>query len=190
MFEFARAEDAIAYGQIVGLSVALASISLILFLIFRDARLAIVGLVPNAMPLIMIFGLMGILDIPIDAGTVMIGGLALGIAVDDTIHLMLAFVDSVEQGVSSRESLANAFRKVLPSITCSTVMISVGLGVFVLSDFALTRNLGWLTSSVMVICLVADVSLLGALLLRSEWGRLRRAETRNEEGAKTALAGN
>ena len=58
MFEFARAEDAIAYGQIVGLSVALASIAVILFLIFRDTRLALVGLVPNAMPLVMIFGLM------------------------------------------------------------------------------------------------------------------------------------
>ncbi len=173
MFEFARAEDAIAYGQISGLSFALVSISLILLLMLRRLRLAVVALIPNALPIAIVFGFMGLAGIPIDAGTVLIGALALGVAVDDTIHLMTAIVAGMNRGLSARLALEGAFRTVLPAIVSSTVMISVGFGVFVMSDFALTRNLGWLTSSVMVVCLLADVFLLGALVVRADWSRYR-----------------
>ena len=179
MYEFARAEDAIAYGQIAGLSFALAAISLILMLILRRVRLAIISLVPNTIPLVMIFGFMGLAEIPIDAGTVLIGGLALGVAVDDTIHLMTLFGTGIDAGLSSRESLLLSFKGVLPAIVASTVMISVGFGVFVFSDFGLTRNLGWLTSSVMIVCLLADVLLLGALVISFDWKK--RGVTREAE---------
>ena len=169
MFEFARAEDAIAFGQISGLLAALGAISIILFLILRRFRLSLVALVPNVVPLFIIFGLMGIAGIPVDAGTVLIGSLALGIAVDDTIHIVTAFVDGVENGCSSRDSLKDAFQRVLPAVVSSTAMIVVGFGVFFMSDFALTRNLGWLTGSVMIVCLLADVFLLGVLLLSRDW---------------------
>lgn len=173
MFEFARAEDTIAYGQISGLSFALVSISLIILLMLRRLRLAIVALIPNALPLAIIFGFMGLAGIPLDAGTVLIGALALGVAVDDTIHLMTAIVAGINRGLSAQAALAGAFQTVLPAIVSSTAMISVGFGVFVISDFALTRNLGWLTSCVMVVCLLADVFLLGALVVRADWSRYR-----------------
>jgi hypothetical protein len=166
MYEFARAEDEIAYGQLRGLGLALAVISAVLFAIFRWPRLAAVALVPNALPLLLIFGGLGLLGLPLDAGTVLIGSLALGVAVDDTIHLTTDFHAGVARGDPPRDALEHAMRGVLPAITATTAMIAAGFFVLGLSEFTITRNLGLLTGGIMVLCLAADVTLLPALLLR------------------------
>lgn len=165
MYEFARAEDEIAYGQLRGLSLALAVISVVLFAIFRWPRLALVALVPNALPLLVVFGGLGLLGVPLDAGTVLIGSLALGVAVDDTIHLASGFHGNVSSGQPPREALEQTLRAVLPAVTATTVMIAAGFFVLAFSEFTITRNLGLLTGGIMLLCLLADVTLLPALLL-------------------------
>jgi len=166
MYEFARAEEAIAYGQLRGLALAFAVISAILFAIFRWPRLAAVALVPNAVPLVIIFGVMGLLGVPLDAGTVVMGSLALGIAVDDTIHVTTTFCVALGEGLAPVDALRRCLGEVLPAVAASTLMLTAAFGIFALSEFAITRNLGWLTGSVMVLCLLADVTLLAVLLLR------------------------
>jgi len=52
------------------------------------------------------------------------------------------------------------------------MMISIGFGVFVFSEFSLTRNLGWLTSSIMIVCVIADITLLGSMLAGRDWREL------------------
>jgi predicted RND superfamily exporter protein len=166
MYEFARAEDEIAYGQIRGLSLALGVISLILFAIFRWPRLAFVTLLPNALPLLVMFGAMGLLGIPLDAGTALIGGLALGIAVDDTIHISIGYSERIEAGMDARSALQGVYAVALPPIVCTTVAIATAFSLLGLSEFTITRDLGLVTSTIMLLCLAADVTLLAALLLR------------------------
>lgn len=165
MFEFARAQDSIAWGQILGLSVALVAIAVILVATFREAGLAFSTFLPNAVPLLFIYGAMGTLDIPLDAGTVLVGSLALGIAVDDTIHVTFAFIK--REGVTERQNrLAAALAHALPAITYTTLVVGAAFLILALSDFTFVRNLGVLMASVMTICLIADISLLPALLHR------------------------
>ena len=166
MYEFARAENEIAFGQLRGLTLALAVISAILFAIFRWPRLALVSLVPNAIPLVLIFGTMGLLGWPLDAGTVMIGGLALGVAVDDTIHVATGFFGRTSAGEDVALALRETLRSVLPAILSTSLMISLAFAVLGLSEFSIIRNLGLLTAGIMILCLLADVTLLPALLLR------------------------
>ena len=166
MYEFARAEDEIAYGQLRGLGVALAVISCVLFAIFRWPRLAFVTLVPNAIPLALIFGSLGLFGIPLDAGTVLIGVLALGVAVDDTIHLATGFYAAIRAGEYPLAALRTTFVAVLPPIAATSAMIATSFFVLGFSEFTITRNLGLLTGSIMLLCLLADVTLLPALLLR------------------------
>jgi predicted RND superfamily exporter protein len=170
MYEFARAEDEIAYGQIRGLAIALLVISGILFAIFRWSRLALAALVPNAIPLVTVFGGMGLLGVPLDAGTVLIGGLALGVAVDDTIHIASGYYERITQGEKSLTAVTGTFEEVLPAIVSTTVMIAGSFVVLGLSEFSITRNLGLMTSGIMVLCLLADVTLLAVLLLRMRPG--------------------
>jgi hypothetical protein len=164
MFEFSRSEEEIAWGQLEGLAWALGIISLILVSVIRSARIAAVALVPNAIPLIAVFGFLGLVGIPLDAGTVCLGSLALGIAVDDTTHLVLRYQDAIKRGAEPQSALAHSFRVVLPAVILSTLAISAGFGVLSFSEFALTRNLGLVTTSIVIACMIADATLLPALL--------------------------
>jgi predicted RND superfamily exporter protein len=170
MYEFARAEDEIAYGQLRGLTFALVIISAIMLAIFRWPRLALISLVPNTLPLVVIFGTMGLLGLPLDAGSVMLGGLALGVAVDDTIHIATGFYEHASTGLSVEKALRGTLEKVLPAIGASTLMISLAFVVLGLSEFTITRHLGLLTAGIMVLCLLADLTLLTCLLLGLDLG--------------------
>ena len=171
MYEFARAEDEIAYGQLRGLAVALGVISAVLLLIFRSPRLALLALAPNALPLTLIFGALGGLGLPLDAGTALIGCLALGVAVDDTIHIVAGFHARTHGGLEVRAALDQTFAEVLPAIASTTCMIALAFGVLAFSEFTITRTLGLLTSGIMLICFIADTTLLPALLSRSGLAR-------------------
>jgi len=113
----------------------------------------------------MIYGVMGWADVPLDGGTVCMGSLALGIAVDDTIHVVAGFRDRRRAGAAARAALADTFERVLPALVYTTVTIAAGFAVLGLSEFLLTRNLGLVTTFVVVICLVADTTLLPSVLL-------------------------
>lgn len=171
MYEFARAEDAIVRGQIAGLAIAVGAIAIILLLIFRAPLLAAIALVPNVLPVGMVFGFMGLLGIPLDAGTVVIGSLALGVAVDDTIHLAAGFIQFRAAGKSPHRALEATLQRVLAPLVYTTLIVALGFCVLAASEFTLTRNLGVLMAGVMVLCLAADLLLLPVLLVR--WGSTR-----------------
>jgi len=182
MFEFGRAEEEIAHGQIRGLGLALAVVGLILFLIFRNPGVAIVTLVPNAVPIVIAYGCMGFARVPLDAATVCLGSLALGIAVDDTIHLATRFRDHRVAGLSPLEALDSALRSVLPALLFTTAGIALGFAALVFSEFTLVRNLGVVTAFLVLLCLLADLTLLPALLL----GRVDRDTRVGAHGDRSA----
>jgi predicted RND superfamily exporter protein len=164
MFEFSRSQEAITQGQLRGLALALVAIAFTLTSVVRSPRIATIALVPNAVPLIAVFGFLGLIGVPLDAGTACLGSLALGIAVDDTTHIILRYQEAVTRDVPPHRALAQAFRAVLPAVTLSTVAIAAGFAVLGLSGFTLTRNLGLVTTSIVIACMIADVTLLPALL--------------------------
>lgn len=165
MYEYARSENEIGDGQLRGLLFALSAIAVLLRGVAGSTRLALLALIPNAVPLVLLFGTMGLLGIPLDAATVLIGCIALGIAVDDTIHLVTAFEHERTNGEPPERALELAFARTLPAITLSTAAIALGFAALAASEFTLVRNLGVLTSAVMIACYLADILLLAPLLL-------------------------
>ena len=166
MYEFARAEDEIAMGQIRGLALALAAIGVILLAALRSARLAAVALVPNVVPIVMVFGFMGLAGVALDAGTVIVGSLALGIAVDDTIHLISAFQEDHQREGQALPALDAALARVLHPLVLTSLAVAIGFGLLGFSQFTFTRNLGLLVAGTMLVCLLADLVLLPSLLSR------------------------
>lgn len=163
MYEFARAEDAIAIGQLVAIAVAATVLGLVLFFELGLGWALVSAILANAIPLWVLYGGMGALGLPIDAGTVLIGSLALGIGVDDSIHFLHRYrLALVERPVESAVRSASA-GAMLP-VTVSSVVLIGAFVVLGASGFTLTRNLGLLTASVVFFCLVSDLVLLPALL--------------------------
>ena len=170
MLEFAREQAAIVRTQITGLLVALAGVGLVLVVVMRGVRGALLALVPNLIPLAAAYGFMGAFGAPLDAATACLGSLALGIAVDDTIHVAASWSRERDRNADVQRALQSSLAAVLPALLLSSLAIGAGFAVLGLSDFVLIRNLGLITAGVVLLCWAADVTLLPVLLGRAAPG--------------------
>jgi predicted RND superfamily exporter protein len=166
MFEFARAEHSIALGQLGGLGLDLATLGLLYVLVFRGVILTLIALVPSVVTVMVAFGLLGSLGAPLDAGTVFVGMLAIGVTVDETIHLVTAFSQRLAGRGDAMGALEKALQSVFPALCVTTIALAGGFAVLGFSSFAFTQRLGALTAVAMIVCAAASSSLLPALLAR------------------------
>ena len=123
----------------------------------RSLKAGLCAMIPNVLPVVLGFGLMGFLGIPLSASTVMIASVGIGIAVDDTIHFLLRYR---REGRGGRRP-ASAARRALLGTGRAMVYSSLGLaaGFFLLtfSDFRPNREFGLLTAFIMGVALLADL---------------------------------
>lgn len=121
----------------------------------------------NVFPIAVYFGWLGWRGQPIDIGVVMTASVALGIAVDDTLHFLTFYQRGVQQGAASVVAIADALRKCAPAMTQTSVSCGLGLLVLALSDFAPTRGFAISMAVLLSLALLGDLILLPALLLVS-----------------------
>ncbi len=123
-----------------------------------------VAMIPNVFPVIMVFGVMCHLDMEIDIGTMMTASVAMGVAVDDTIHFLAWFRTNLSRGMSRIDAVIETYRRVGPAMTQTTIVGGLGLFVFALSTFTPTQRFGSLMLVMLATALVGDMILLPALL--------------------------
>jgi len=164
MYEYARSEDAITEGQIHALAGAIAAMCVVLFVALGSVRAGVIALLPNVVPLFVLFGGMGWLGLPIDVGTAIVASLAIGVGVDDTVHLLSHWTHGRRRGRSAPAALEEALRVSLAPLVLSTTVVSLSFAVFAGSSFTLTRNLGVLVAAIMIVYLLSDLTLLSSLL--------------------------
>ncbi|TVP99886.1 MAG: hypothetical protein EA381_09085 [Planctomycetaceae bacterium] len=123
-----------------------------------------VAMVPNLFPVVVIFGLMGHTHTLVDIGTMMTASVAMGVAVDDTIHFLTWFRQHIDQGMSRIEAVIETYRRVGAAMTQTTIVGGLGLFVFSLSTFTPTQRFGTLMLVLLATALIGDLILLPALL--------------------------
>jgi len=159
--------DGIAEGQPRTLALAALAIFLLMAWSFRSWRLGLVAMVPNLVPVAMYFGALGFGAAPLSLPTSLIGSVALGIAVDDTVHFLVRYGRERRAGHTPEQAAALAGRWVGRPIALTSFMLIAGFGVIAFSSFATLRQFGVLSAGTMAVCLVADLILLPALLVRT-----------------------
>jgi predicted RND superfamily exporter protein len=136
-----------------------------MLLMWRRASLAAVSMVPNLAPLVLIFGAMGLLGIWLDMATAMVASVAVGIALDDTIHVMDGYQRRRAAGATSTRALALTIRQRGRAV-CATTLVLVGQFLFMAaSPFQPTALFGWLTAFGLVVALLFDLLVLPAILI-------------------------
>jgi uncharacterized membrane protein YdfJ with MMPL/SSD domain len=123
-----------------------------------------VAMIPNVFPVVLIFGLMCHLGLEIDIGTMMTASVAMGVAVDDTIHYLSWFRENLDRGKTRVEAVIETYRRVGPAMTQTTIVGGLGLFVFALSTFTPTQRFGTLMLVMLFAALIGDLILLPALL--------------------------
>ena len=157
-----------SYTLISSLSLALFVITIMISFIYRSAVIGVLSLVPNGLPLVMPIGFMGVFGLPLDGPAVLVCAVALGVCVDDTIHLLTKFTHAQQDGLGTIKSLRRAFRQVGGALSSTTFVLILGFAVLTLSDFRPNMLIGYLGVIMIALAWVADFLILPALLIYTQ----------------------
>jgi len=164
----ARSADGIARGQPRSVGLAALTILFLITLSIRSLRAGLIAMVPNIVPVLMFFGVLGAGVAPLSLPTSLIGCVALGIAIDDTVHFLVRYQKERARGATPEEAVRVCMRRVGRPIAITSFMLILGFLVVALSSFATLTQFGLLSAATMGFCLVTDLILLPALLVRTQ----------------------
>jgi predicted RND superfamily exporter protein len=154
----------IVRSQIMSLASAVLVISIMMFLVFRSFKFGLLSIIPNIFPIIMNFGIMGVLGIPLNTATALISAVAIGIAVDDTIHFLYNYREERREKRERMEAIQNTIRIKGKAMMTTSIIMAAGFGVLMFSSFSPTIHFGSLTAFIMISALAGDLLLLPAIL--------------------------
>jgi len=151
-------------GQIESLAIALGVIFVVMSAMFLSARIGFLAILPNALPVLIFFGVMGALGILLNLGTSLIAAISLGIAVDSTVHYMARLNLELKGATDQAAAIERALRTVGVPIVYTTVALFFGFLTFAFSSFVPIQNFGILAGVTMAASLVTNLVLLPAVL--------------------------
>ncbi|MBW2625471.1 MAG: RND family transporter [Deltaproteobacteria bacterium] len=152
--------------QILSLEAVFLAIFLMFLLLFRSVKLALIALVPNLVAVPLVLGLMGGLGIPLDFMTITIAAISIGIGVDDTIHYVHRFGKEVKVDWDYQAAVSRSHDSIGRAMYYTTVTITIGFSILILSKFVPTIYFGILTAFAMLIALLANFTVLPVLLVK------------------------
>lgn len=164
---------------------AFAIITPLMILLIGRLRAGIVSMFPNLFPIIATLGFMGALRIELDMFTILVGSIALGLAVDNTIHFVHGFSRSHALDGDAAAAIAETMRTAGRAMLFTTVVLCAGFSVFMLSELNNLFLFGALTSTAIGVALIADVLVTPALLSLTA----RSAPARADDTARAAPTG-
>jgi len=144
-------------------------LAIFLPLIFGSFRLGIVGMLVNIIPLAVTLGCMSLLGLKINIATALIGGISLGVVVDDTIHFITRIIQNKRKGYSTAESVDEARQSIGKSIVRTTLILVVGFSCMATSNFLPTAHFGIFISLSIALALFLDLICLPVLLKTFPW---------------------
>ena len=163
-----KTDNYISRSLVKGLGVAVISVSLFLFMLFRNWRIVLYSLVPNLLPILILFGLMGYFQIDLNISTAIIFTVAFGVAVDDSIHLLARYYLERERFKSTVWALKNSIASTGKSILITSLVLCAGFALFLSSGLSSPFYLGLFIVITAVIALILDLTLLPIIILGIE----------------------
>ncbi len=177
-----KAQRELLIGLIKSIFLAFVLICVVMMSVLRSPSAGLLSMIPNVFPIITVFGFMGWVGILVDIGTMMTASVAMGVAVDDTVHFLTWFRRGILKGLDRRGAVKLAYSRCATAMIQTTIIGGLGLGVFALSTFTPTQRFGYLMVVLLAAALVGDLVLLPALLAgpvgRFFTGRLQRQAAR------------
>ena len=170
----ARLSTESARTMMVATALALVVISLVLLRTLGSLRLGLVSLVPNLLPMLVAFGLWGVLVGEVSFAATTVAALTFGIVVDDTVHVLLKYRRARRGGLPPAEAVVVTMRRVGLALVVTSVAIGAGFATFALSGFLVNQHFGALSALTLGAALLADLLLLPPLLLLADRDRAGR----------------
>ncbi|MCB0355973.1 MAG: MMPL family transporter [Bdellovibrionales bacterium] len=152
----------------ISISLAIVLVAILLIFGLQSVRIGLLSILPNALPLLIGAGVVKLVGQPLDIGTVIVGSICLGIAVDDTIHFLANFKKFMLAGVSAKEAVAIVYSTTARALITTTVVIVAAFGTFAMASFTPNQNFGIFVSIILTVALFVDLIFLPALLMSTK----------------------
>ena len=159
-----KAQSELLVGLFKSLELAFVLIAVVMMLVLRSFSAGLLSMIPNLFPVVVIFGAMGWAGMLVDVGTMMTASVALGVAVDDTVHYLRWFRIGLDQGYDRKGAALVAYERCATAMSQTTLIAGLGLAVFALSTFTPTQRFGYMMLALLFAALFGDLIFLPALL--------------------------
>jgi predicted RND superfamily exporter protein len=164
-------------GQIKSLSITMVLVFGMMFALFLSSKVGLIAIAPNIFPIIVNFGIMGWFGVELSMVTSLIASIAIGLAVDDTIHYLFRYNREFKTDLDEKRAIRDTLTHVGRPITFTTVTICVGFSILLFSSFKPTAIFGVMMVITLLSALVGDLILLPSLIQHVEvvtlWDLLR-----------------
>jgi predicted RND superfamily exporter protein len=140
------------------------TITPLMMLVCRSVAGGSVVMLPNVLPVLVVFGGMGWLGIAIDIGSMMASSIALGVAVDDTIHFLSWYREDLKKLGDRKAAIVAAYGRCGPPTLQAAIISGLSLSVFAFSTFTPTQRLGWLMMTILICGVIAELVMMPAIL--------------------------
>lgn len=153
------------HSSVISYLIAFIGITFMMMLILGSVRIGLLSMIPNLTPIILGLLIMYISHIPLDMFTLLIGSIAIGLAVDDTIHFMHNFRRYYIETGDSTKAIEQTFFTTGKAMVITTIVLSLGFYSYMMAKMVSVQNFGLLTGSVILLALLADLLLAPALMI-------------------------
>jgi hypothetical protein len=182
---FAEMVAAIHSTQLSSFATAAVGISLLVGLLLRSFTAAAWVMFPSTLPVAITLGAMGIADVPLDTGTATIAAIILGIAVDDSVHLVARYTSHRRAGRERRAAMRSSLREVGRAVVATSIILTAGFLALLLSSWGAIASFGFLSACAILLSLVADLFVLPALVFLIAGRRPGGGEEERDTGRST-----
>jgi len=145
-------------------ALAFSIITPLMILLLGSVRMGLVSMIPNLAPLIVTLGVMGWFGIPLEVFTMLIGSIALGLAVDDTVHFMHNFRRYFEQSGDVRYAVRETLATTGQALLFTTIVLSSGFFIYMFATMKSLFHFGLVTGITIIVAFLADLVLAPALM--------------------------
>jgi hypothetical protein len=156
---------------------ALLVITPLMMLLLGSFRLGLISMIPNLIPILFTLGMMGWLDVPLDASTILIGAVVIGLAVDDTIHFMHKFQRYYEATGDARVAIHETLVTTGAAMLFTTLVLCSCFFIFTLAYLSNIARFGLLGGMAILVAFLADVLVAPALMILVDRSTARQKTT-------------
>ena len=153
------------HSSVTSYLIAFILITFMMMLILGSVRIGLLSMIPNLTPIILGLLIMSVANIPLDMFTLLIGSIAIGLAVDDTIHFMHNFRRYYLDSGDANRAIEQTFYTTGKAMVITTIVLALGFFAYMMANMISVQNFGLLTGSVIVLALLADLLLAPALMI-------------------------
>jgi len=155
------------HSMLIGTTVAMVLISIVLIFFLGSLKYGFISLLPNLTPALAAFGIWGLTVGEVGIGLSIVTGMTLGIVVDDTVHFLSKYLRARrEKGLSAEDAVRYAFNNVGLALVVTSLVLIAGFMILAQSHFYLNSSMGLLTSVVIALALIIDLTFLPPLLMK------------------------